>query len=349
MESRAGDDVNESRLPHPPARKFTILYEWITTELGRDASVVAGHLDYLDRQYDVPGRVLTSRSALIASLQNTMGKDAVLKGVQTLVDAGLVEQLEVRKRGRPKPHHVYRLGPATDGWTTAEESSTPQSAPGSESESELAKPNLGDDSVESKVENPLITYDKRRADIKKLPLDAGEGGGICKPIVLGGKEAAPPDLDAAQLWEHESKFGMEDAKVSEYLASLAIDQPTLSRIEAAMQTAKPSQKLRFVEVCRSRLQSARSTNGYLVHMANLAGQNVISSENPESSIDARNVYMSEDEIERFINGKKTIKSPAGVVIAEIRFDWLYSGKGRFAIADATSVLSKVRQGELLIE
>ena len=77
-----------SRIPHPPGSRFVAIHGWAVAHWGLAEAAIIGLLDFLDRAHAEEGQPLASRQRIIADLEGIVGRDAVDRGLRTLVDAG---------------------------------------------------------------------------------------------------------------------------------------------------------------------------------------------------------------------------------------------------------------------
>lgn len=88
-----------SRIPHPPGDIFIQLHRWAIRAVGRDAAALLGHLDFLDRAQDAPGRPLATRAKLIADLEGLVSRNGVDASLRSLVELGWVRRHEQMEPG----------------------------------------------------------------------------------------------------------------------------------------------------------------------------------------------------------------------------------------------------------
>lgn len=103
--------IRESRIPHPAGARVIILHKWIANILGRNAAMIVGHLDYLDRARDSAGEPLASRAELLAAMEGFAGRDAVDAALKLLVDVGWLVLIERKQSAgcNLRTWHEYAL------------------------------------------------------------------------------------------------------------------------------------------------------------------------------------------------------------------------------------------------
>jgi len=116
-----------SRLPHPPGGHFVIAHAWAVKAVGKNAALVLGELDFLDRAQPLPGQPLTTRAGLIDALQGLVGRNAVDEAVKTLVGLGWVVLIERQTVGSNiRTWHEFALNAqAVSEWIENRESRRP--------------------------------------------------------------------------------------------------------------------------------------------------------------------------------------------------------------------------------
>lgn len=87
-----------SRIPHPLGGRFVQIQEWAVKRWGLAEAAIVGLLDFYDRGQQDAGMPLASRQRIVADLEGIVGRDAVDKGLRTLVDD---EVLKAKKTTTP--------------------------------------------------------------------------------------------------------------------------------------------------------------------------------------------------------------------------------------------------------
>ena len=179
--------ARNSRLPHPPGARFVIAHDWIIKAVGKNAALIVGELDFLDRAQERAGTPLTTRAGLISVLQGLVGRNAIDAGIRTLVEIGWVILIERSTVGSNiRTWHEYALDvKAVEAWLKNQETRRPGTGkPGvpelePELEPERGAPIKEKEETKKEAENKSATSSPAAASVSKNstqpPSPGGEG------------------------------------------------------------------------------------------------------------------------------------------------------------------------------
>ena len=83
-----------SRIQHPPGGRFFMIHQWLLDQFGKAPATVLGYLEFLDRAQDTPEAPLASATRIIVALEGFVGRDAVFKALDLLVEGGYLKRVE---------------------------------------------------------------------------------------------------------------------------------------------------------------------------------------------------------------------------------------------------------------
>lgn len=88
-----------SRITHPAGGHFVIAHDWAIQAVGKNAALVLGELDFLDRTQTQPGEPVASRADLIQALQGLVGKNSIDLALSELEERGWVGKVRKKEFG----------------------------------------------------------------------------------------------------------------------------------------------------------------------------------------------------------------------------------------------------------